>query len=128
MAWTIKDAIDTARDHIQDAREGNYRHSDEKLIRYFNQAMSDARKLRPDLFLPNITENFNFYTVADLGDPDALPDPIPSTDFPLDLMYFTPVVEYVTGLVGLGDDEFAQDGRAISLLNRFSQKLIGKGA
>jgi hypothetical protein len=128
MPWTIKDAIDQARDHIQDTREDCERHSDAKLIRFFNSAIADARKLRPDLFLPNISDPVDLYTVADLGDPDALPTPIESTAFPLDPMYFTAVTEYVAGLVGVGDDEFAVEGRAILLLNRFSQKLISKGA
>lgn len=133
MTWTIKDAIDVARDHLQDSRAlsgiGEYRHSDEKLMRFFNIAMSDARKLRPDLFLPDIPTAADVqYTVVDLGDPSALPLPIDPTPFPIDSMYFSPVAEYIAGIVGFGDDEFAVDGRAVALLNRFSQKLIGKGA
>lgn len=123
MVWTIKDAIDVARDHIQDVRSdvggGEFRHSDAKLMRFFNSALSDARKLRPDLFIPNLNTPLPLYTEADLT---AL------TPFPIDHMYFTAVAEYVAGIVGMGDDEFAVDGRAVVLLNRFAQKLTGRGA
>ena len=120
MTWTIRDSIDLARDHVQDVREGNYRHSDEKMIRYFNSAISDARRIRPDLFLPTLIVPPAMYTVADLADP--------STEFPIDGMYFTAIAEYIAGTIGLGDDEFAVDGRAVALLNRFTQKLTSRGA
>lgn len=124
MAWTIADAVLQARQIVQDTREESYRHSDAKLIGYFNSALADTRKLRPDIFLAS-------------GESDSLWDPIPIytesditnlTLFPLDQQYFTAVVDYIAGYVGMEDDEYAVDGRAAALINRFTQRLIAKGA
>lgn len=117
MAWTVADAIRQAREVIQDT-EGD-RHTDEKLVGYLNQAMSQAKRLRPDLFLPGLaTTPTPFYTVADITSPTP---PV----FPFDDTYYTAVVEYISGFTALGDDEFAQDNRAGALLNRFELSLTG---
>jgi hypothetical protein len=124
MALGIQDLINQARDIVQDTgMESDYsedRHTNAKLIRYLNSALSDAFRMRPDLFFPN---------VYDRNIPEMVVDDITNnTPFPVDQTYFTAFAEYVAGYVGLSDDEFAQDGRAATLLNRFSQKLMGKGA
>lgn len=123
MAWTIADAITQARQIVQDTREASYRHSDEKLIGYFNSAVHDARKLRPDIFLTGSTaslwETIPLYSTTDLTD---------LTPFPLDPQYFTAVVDYIAGYIGMEDDEYSVDGRAAALVNRFAQKLVAKGA
>jgi hypothetical protein len=123
MSWTIADAITHARQTIQDTREAAYRHSDDKLVGYFNAAIADARKLRPDIFLQgtdaSLWDAVPLYTAQDLTD---------LTPFPLDPQYFTAVVDHIAGTIGMEDDEYAVDGRAAGLLTRFSQKLVGKGA
>ena len=50
------------------------------------------------------------------------------TLFFIEATYFSAFVDYVAGYVALGDDEFSENSRAVSLLNRFSQKLLSKGA
>lgn len=121
MPRTILDAVTQSRELVQDV-DGD-RHSDTKVVGYLNNAISDARRLRPDLFLPGYLTNPQvLYDASDL-EPSG-----PPPDFPIDENYFTAVVEYIAGFIGLGDDEFAQDGRAVALLNRFTQKLTAKGA
>ena len=115
--WTISDAITQARELLQDV-DGD-RHTDAKLVGYLNNALADASRLRPDLFLPDTLAALPFYTDADLVTPP---------NFPIQDIYFTAVVEYIVGFVGMSDDEFAQDNRAAILLNRFAQKLTAKGA
>lgn len=117
---TILDAVTDARRIVQDVDTDFQRHSDDKVVAYLNHALSDARRLRPDLFLPNYLSNPpTLYTAADLVSPP---------NFPIDENYYTAIVEYMAGFIGLGDDEFAQDNRAAALLNRFAQKLVAKGA
>lgn len=118
MPRTILDAVTQARELVQDVDAD--RHTDVKVVGYLNNAISDARRLRPDLFLPDYLTNPQvLYTAGDLASPP---------DFPIDEGYFTAVVEYIAGFIGLGDDEFANDTRAAALLNRFAQKLVGKAA
>lgn len=117
MSWLISDAVASIREQLQDTRAGSYRYSDVKLLRYLNTAFSDVRRLRPDLFLPLL--DVPTFTETNLTTP---------TDFPIDGMYYSAVVDYVAGIVSLEEDEFSVDGRATVLLNRFAQKLIGKGA
>lgn len=124
MPFGIGDLINQAREIIQDTgMEGDYdgdRHTDTKLIRYLNTAVADSYRLRPDIFFPGvINRNIPSFVVADIA---------ANTEFPIDQTFFSAYVDYVAGYVALGDDEFAQDGRAVSLLNRFSQKLVARGA
>lgn len=127
MARTIAEAVLQIRQVVQDSREGSYRHDDDKIISYFNNAVADARRLRPDLFLvPSITPiqgslwaQIPTFTADDISAGTVIPIPD---------MYFSPLVDYVAGTLGMEDDEFAVDGRAVALLNRFTQKLTAKGA
>lgn len=113
---TISDAILSARDIVQDV-ELPYRHTEAKLYSILNSAIDDTKRLRADLFLPNVATAPISYDEND----GALP-------FPLDLSYYSAVVDYVAGRVGLEDDEFAVGGRAIVLQQLFMAKLTGKSA
>ena len=120
MAWTINDAVAQVRQIVQDTRATSYRHSTAKIIGYLNNAFNDARRLRPDLFVGSSTAStwdpVPIYTESDLSD-----------TFPLDPQYFTAVVQYAAGWLGLEDDEFANNGRAITLFQRFAGQLVSKG-
>ena len=123
MAFTVADLLLQAREILQDTGmefdgQGD-RHTDAKLIRILNTSLADAYRLRPDLFFPVVSREPPTYAVADI---------VALTPFVVESTFFSPFVDYVAGYVALGDDEFAQDGRAVSLLNRFSQKLLAKGA
>lgn len=120
MAWTLNDAVVQVRQIVQDTRASSYRHSTAKIIGYLNNAFNDVRRLRPDLYVGAGTastwEQVPIYTEADLSDP-----------FPIDPQYFTAVVQYAAGWIGLEDDEFANSGRAVALLQRFAGQLVSKG-
>ena len=117
MVWTVQKAVDRVRVLLAD-QVVPFRNPDSEIIDGLNMALVESRKLRPDLYLPKVY----LYEAPSLTEADL------ASDLPIDAMYFTPVVEYVAGWVSLEDDEFAVDGRAITLLNRFSQKMVGKGA
>lgn len=124
MPLGIKDLIRTVREVIQDlGMEFDFdgdRHSDTKLIRYVNMALLDAFRVRPDIFdLCGYPETIPQITVEQFEANDPLP---------VEMVFFSAIADYVAGLVALGDDEFVVDGRAVTLLNRFTQKLQGKGA
>lgn len=115
MGYTIADSITRSRQIVQDLAIP-YRHSDDKLLGYFNDALSDVRRLRPDYFIGTMNTP-TFYDSSNLTDP-----------FPIDYTIFTAITAFIAGMVGLEDDEFAQDGRAETLHNRFIVKLTGKFA
>lgn len=117
MAQTISELFATVRDQLQDTRVP-YRHSDAKLVRYLNGALRDARRLRPDLFLPGLADTAFSYTAANVTD---------NTQVPVEESYLTPFIEYVTGLVSVEEDEYVEDSRAAMLLTRFNAKLVGRG-
>lgn len=113
---TISDVVTQTREQIQDVSEP-YRRADSVLIGYLNNALQEVKRLRPDLLL---SLNFVVPTITEA-------DITAGTAFPISEMYFPAVVEYVSGFAEMSNDEFALDGRAIALLNRFSQKLLGAG-
>lgn len=113
---TIGNLITIARDVLQDNRDpakAPYRHTNAKLVRYMNAALVDTKRLRPDLFLPDISTKEFYFTEDDLG-----------KDFPLDYMYSMPFVEYMCGMVSIEEDEYVEDGRGAALLARFGAKLL----
>ena len=113
---TISDVITEARQIVQDVKTP-YRHSDDKVYAYLNSAINDTKRLRADLFLPSTAAAPISYT-SDDGD---LP-------FPIDLSYFTTIVDFIAARIGLEDDEFAVGGRAVLLQQMFIAKLTGKTA
>jgi hypothetical protein len=114
MSLTIRNAFTQVRQTVQDVDEP-YRHSDDKLFGYFNDALGDIRRLRPDLFIGSLDSTWVIYDDTNFDDP-----------FPIDFTYFTTVIDYMASTVGIEDDEFANDGRAITLYQRFVTKLVGK--
>ena len=109
---TIQDVIDIAREHLKDEISEEYRYSDNSLIRGFNVCLTAIWNLRPEVFPPS--KEFVTYTTADLGKP-----------FPIPLIFFHPVVFFVVGYAELRDDEFTDDTRATSLMNKFEADLKG---
>lgn len=108
-------ALDTVAKMIADARAllqdtyTPYRYSEADLIRVLNSAVLEARRLRPDLFLPAYT--LPEFSVA--GDSTAS----------IEAMYRPAFVYYMVGKAQLRDDEVDQDSRATVFLNKFVAQL-----
>jgi hypothetical protein len=109
--YLISDVIDQSRYLLQDRREP-YRHSDDELLAYFNNAVAEAYRIRPDLFL-GLNYTLTAYTSANLTD-----------DFPLAPFYAPQFIVYIAGFADLSNDEYATDGRAVALLNKFTAGLL----
>lgn len=106
MARLIQDAVNEVRDILQDTDADNYRYSDASLVRYLNNAFYEVRRLRPDMFIfgAEIPE----FTAVQFDQP-----------YPLPAATFQAVVYFITGNAELRDDEFAVDGRAMTLIKNF---------
>lgn len=113
MARTVGQVVTAARAIVQDSVVP-YRYSDTDLAGYVSEALTEARRVRPDLFLGSLRAAVPLYTSADLATALPLPD-----------SYFSQVVNYVAGRVDLREDQFAQDGRAMTLIASFGVSLTG---
>jgi len=113
MAKTVGDAISEARTILHDTDSQLYRYSDDDLVAYLNNALLEARRIRPDLFRAYINQSIPSFTTADFA-----------SAFPVDEMFFPQFVFYVAGSAELRDDEFTVDARAATLLNQFVAKLL----
>lgn len=137
MAKTYQNLITEARELLQDTRT-EYRYTDAVLLNKLNRALQELGRLRPDAF----TDRFNDETgdilvpevVVDDATPDSDPDVLDATedaevalsstiDWPM--MFYPAVVAYVTGAAELIDDEFTDDGRAVTLMASFKQGVVG---
>jgi hypothetical protein len=95
--------------------DGSTRFSDADLIAAFNDALLQTRAKRPDAFLDMGLRN----TVPQY---DAAADA--ATTFPLDPIYYPAFLFYIVGRCELREDTFADDGRAVTLLNKFASQLL----
>lgn len=105
--------LTTARDLLQDTVAG-YRYSEASLYRALNQALRDAKRLRPDIYFV-----------------DGEIQPVPTIDatnvatpIKIDDQFAQAFVLYVVGFAELRDDQFTQDSRAAALLNQFRGTLL----
>jgi hypothetical protein len=83
-----------------------YRYSDESLVGIVNEAMYEARRVRPDLFLGKLRTSLT--PVASISD-----------QLPLSEQFFGPLVNFVVGRAEMRDDEFTNDKRATTLYGGF---------
>jgi hypothetical protein len=115
MASTIGSVVAGARTLLQDKRPlPAVRYSDDEMFEAFNDAMAEARAKRPDLFLAlGLRTALPRYTAADLA-----------TAFPLDEAYASAFTYFLVGRAELREDPFAQDGRAVVLMNKFVSQLL----
>ena len=115
MAATIADVIESARFLLNDTVTP-YRYGDDRLVKSMNFAFREAFRIRPDLFLSAS------FVLPEFTTGDLTPTP---ADFPIEDQYFNTVVNFMAGYTELSDDEFALDGKAMTLINTFANQLRG---
>ncbi len=134
MAKTWQNVIDEARVILQDGAEPT-RYTNTVLLAKLNRGLQELRRLRPDAF-------WDFFSVDDVYPPEIVdtdPDPDDDTaefdldedsqialsaNFNLDMMFYTPLVYWVTSSAELVDDEFTNDGRVVLLQNQFKAMVV----
>jgi hypothetical protein len=90
-----------------------YRYPDQDLVDALNIGLAEARRLRPDLFLPGMVVPFYTTLTADTA-----------KIVPVELSFRSAFVYYLVGRMQLRDDESTTDARAASLLNKFAGQLL----
>jgi hypothetical protein len=109
---TVQDFVDQVRTLLQD-QVVPYRYTDAELVTNLNDAVFEARRIRPDLFLKTFS-SLPSYDTSGMSD-----------EVDIDQMYRMSVVYYMTGLAQLRDQEDTQDQRATIFLNKFISQLTG---
>jgi hypothetical protein len=109
MALTVQYVVDRAREVLNDADAVRY--TDAQLFAYIGEAYRIVRRIRPDVFVYRFGSTINAPTA--LTDVLRVPDTIADA-----------VSHYVTGRAEFRDDEFAVDGRAMTLMSKFESVLI----
>lgn len=104
----VADVITRVRETLQDPH--GIRYTDAEIIGRLNDAVLEARSIRPDLFIHKFRDDIN-----DVTESEQL--------FPLPSQFFPAVCFYIVGCLEFRDDEFAVDGRAATLLSVFGKKL-----
>lgn len=111
---TFQQVIDDARVLLNDeshAEGDTLRYTEAQLLNYAKQAVLEARRIRPDLFL------FNLFS--------ALPDYAATDSVPMPDEYRSCLGDYVAARAEMRDDEFTVDGRAAAMRQQFKAALLG---
>lgn len=121
MAKTIADVVTEARQMLQDAREP-FRHTQVYLVSLMNTAFLEVYRERPDAYMGCCGDDIE---VPSYTEGDLTANPVPP--FPIDeRLFFQAVVYHIVANAQLQDDEFAVDGRAVTLIQTF-RTMLGMG-
>lgn len=117
MALTIAGLLTEARVLLSDSQgTPTTRYADADLLAAFNDALLQARAKRPDLFVSfGLRNTVPQYNAADISG---------NTAFPIDGMVYPAFLYYVVGRSELKEDTFADDNRAVTLMNKFASQLM----
>lgn len=137
QATKTLDDIDTEVRQIINDSVAPYRYSDAWFIQVFNTAIRELYRVRPDAYIGNFISGvlsanvMNTYETTDLQVIDGIANPappVPATPLPFDDRLFAgPIVFYIIGRIELNDDEFADNNRAMTLLQAFKAQLQSPG-
>lgn len=116
MTKKIADIVTESRSILNDL-DTPYRYTDDALIDIVNRAFQEVYRVRPDVY-------FDTFDDTNVVVPEYTTATAATSDFPIDYMFFGPIVNYTVATAELLDDEFTADSRAALLLARFSQQLI----
>jgi hypothetical protein len=133
MAKTWANLITEVRVLLQDT-DGD-RWSDDVLLAKLNRALQELGRVRPDAFYDrwNVDEIVIPEVFATDPTPDSdvtVFDPEEDSDVPLTaeidipMMFYPPLVYFVAASAELVEDEFTNDGRAITLMNEFKRMVL----
>jgi hypothetical protein len=120
---TYQTLLNDARYILQDTVEP-VRYETEQLIGILNRGLKELAKIRADAYWDLYDQNsLNVPSVVS-GLPGS--GEVSLTDeLPLDIIFHSPLVDFIVGMAEAADDEFTVEGRAVLLLERFRMGLIG---
>lgn len=105
---TLQTIVDGARVLLNDSDKNRY--ADTLLLQYANEAIAEAKRIRPDFFLGAFKA-----ALPTLGLTDTSPIPIEYEGY---------VKDYVIARANSQDDEYSIDGRASAFMQRFKTGMM----
>jgi hypothetical protein len=117
MSRTVGGLIAEARQLLNDTVpiSGLPRFPDGDLVNALNDAMVQTRSKRPDAFLKfGLRQPVPAYVLPD----DS------STEFPFEDQFYPALLFYIVGRSELTEDTFSDDGRAVTLMSKFTSQLL----
>ena len=105
---TFQSVIDATRTFLQDS--GSARYSDSDLLIYANEAIAEAKRVRPDFFLGTFSTLLTDYALADT--------------VPIPIEYQSYLKDYIMARAEFRDDEYSIDGRIAGFIGRFKAGLV----
>jgi hypothetical protein len=107
---TVSDYVTYTRVILQD-QVAPFRYVDADVVTGLNLAFTEARRIRPDMFLGVAT--VPFFTAND------------TTVVTLDPQYQMAFIYYMVAQAEMKDEEWTQDARAVQFMTKFEQILKG---
>lgn len=114
---TVQNYLDEARVLLQDTVSGAYRYSDAELVVALNIGITEAARVRPDLFFKALRTSLPSYSAGSLG-----------TSVVFDTRHRSALLYYIVGRAQLRDQEEPNDQRATALLGKFVAQLTTAAA
>lgn len=111
MARTVAQVLTRVGETLQDVN--HVRYTPAQLVSHLNDAIQLARDVRADLFVYAYAAGVPDFTASDTAAELPVPD-----------AFFSSICNYVAGAAELRDDEFAVDGRAMTLRSTLREKLM----
>jgi hypothetical protein len=124
VAKTYQNLVTEARELLQDTDTDVQRFTDSTLLNILNRGLQDLGRMRPDAFYDLFaTNSLNVFEVVESG---AVSPQVNWTDVVgIEMMFYPPLVAYLTGVAEITDDEYTTDGRAALLLQQFRGTVLG---
>lgn len=105
---TLQVIVDSARVLLNDVDKNRY--ADTLLLQYANEAIAEAKRIRPDFFLGGFKT-----ALSTLALTDASPVPVEYEGY---------LKDYIIGRANSQDDEYSIDGRASAFMQRFKTGMM----
>lgn len=113
MAKTYQNAIDEAREILQDTEEP-FRYSETVTLNILNRALQEVGRIRPDAYWDTFS-----------GEDIVVPEVSDTSDlFPLAMQFYLPIVSFIVAWSEVLDDEYTQDSRAAMLIQQFKTQVL----
>lgn len=124
---TWQNLLSDARQIVQDSNTDPtlQRYSDQELVDILNRGNQELYRLRPDAYYDLWDDTAEDFLVP-LVTIDLITVPTSwLLPFPIPMMFYNPLVDWVIAMLESVDDEFTEDSRSMQFYTQFKQMVIG---